>query len=160
MNISRCKMIICKRLVRLFHVFGRNLHLLVCVLVLFIAPSLVIGQTSGTIKVEQPKKPAQPITATIADKSGGAIHKSHILSEEIIKVNDTITVIMYEFHLNQAAVKTNFTVEGNQLNNEVKRYIDKLRTGQIIRFKNILCRDKNGLTFRVSDMQFEIINSK
>jgi len=151
-------MVICKRLAQFLNKSTPIFYFLVCLLILFIIPSLTLGQSSGTIRVDQPDKPAKPITATIGSKSGGMIHKNDVLSEQIIKVNDSITVILYEFHLNQASVRTNFTVEGNQLNDEVKRYVDKLKAGQIIRFVNILCRDRNGLTFRVPDIQFEIIN--
>jgi len=151
-------MVIRKRLARLLHEVIPMRRVFICTVVLLMSSVLARAQNSGTIKVNQPNKPVQQITASIAGKSSGLIKKNYLLSSEIIKVNDSIQVIMYEFHLNQASVRTNFTVQSNQLNDEVKRYIDTLRAGQIIRFKNILCRDKNGLTFRVSDIQFEIVN--
>ncbi len=117
------------------------------------------AQRSGTIKIDKPATPGKGITASIAKKSGGNISKTQLLSTDIIYVNDSTKVINYDFLLTRASIKTKVSVEGNRILPEIKRYIEELRPGHIIQFKDILCRDKNGLTFRVYDIQFQIIES-
>jgi len=133
---------------------------IVIVVILLITSLNGLAQKSGTINIAQPVKPAERLTASIAGESGGKILKSKLLGEDMIKVNDTVAVINYDFSMTYASVKTYFTVHGKLLTPEVKHYIDKSRAGQIIRFKNILCKDRNGLMFRVYDMQFEVYNGK
>ena len=131
-------------------------------LIMMIAVPLMMHQygmaQSGTIKVAKPDIPAERITATVANQSGGFIRKNQLLAAEIVMVNDTTEVLTYEFSMTYASVKTHLTIEGNKITPDIKLFIDKLRAGQIIRFKNIMCRDNNGLMFRVYDIQFEIIN--
>ncbi|MBL4577870.1 MAG: hypothetical protein JKX74_05320 [Flavobacteriales bacterium] len=116
------------------------------------------AQRTGTIRVTEPDIPAERIKASIARKTAGYMPKKRLLASEIIEVNDTTKVISYDFEMTYASLKTRLTVQGNQLTPEIKQYVDKARSQQIIHFKNILCRDKNGLMFRLMDMQFEILN--
>lgn len=125
-------------------------------IIILLSPLSLLGQESGTINVATPDIPAQRIGATISGKSSGSIHLNVLLAAETIDVNDTTQVVNYEFEVNRAAVRSHLTVQGNRLEKDVKRYLETMRVGQIVHFKKILCRDKNGLMFRVYDLQYEI----
>ena len=133
---------------------------IVIVVVLLMSSLNGLAQKSGTISIAEPDRPAQRMTPSIAGESGGTVSKSKLLGADRIMVNDTVTVISYDFSMTYASVKTYLTVQGNQLTSDVRHYIDTSRPSQIIRFKNILCKDRNGLMFRVYDMQFQMYSGK
>ena len=125
-------------------------------IIILLSPLSLIGQESGTINVKVPDIPARRIVASIGGETSGSVHLSVLLSAKTIDVNDTTEVVNYEFEVSRAAVRTHITVQGNRLEPDIMRYLETLRVGHIVHFKKILCQDKNGLMFRLYDLQYEI----
>jgi len=133
-------------------------QVLPCILVIIFAHSFVLGQNSGTIKVKAPveKKKAILVQPSIGGYTGGLVTKSQLLVPGQILVNDSITVIRYSFLIN-SGIRAGRTVESNTLSNFIVRFLKRSEPGDIVYFRNILCKDKNGLQFMAEDLEFEII---
>lgn len=127
-------------------------------IIILLTANLAVAQKSGTIRVSRPDNSEQIITASVANKSGGIITRERLMAADIVKVNDTVLVTSYIFSLTRESIKTNISVEGNEIPGDIKRYIKELRSGQIIQFQKIRALDKNGHTHKVYDIQFHIVN--
>ena len=107
-----------------------------------------------------PDVPAERLKANIAGFSGGSVTVDQLLIADIIEVNDTVIVISYDFKTTNGSITSKMSIQGNSLGVGMKQYIMALRPGQIAQFKNILCKDKNGLMFRLPNMQFTIARGR
>jgi len=112
------------------------------------------AQKSGTIEIVKPDKLEGYVHAFIAGKSGGDISFGELMKADKIEVNDSVSVIGF----NYTSDRMNRRFKHNLLSDKIKFYFERLKTGEVVQFNNILCKDKNGVQFMAYDIHFKIID--
>jgi hypothetical protein len=98
------------------------------------------------------------LSPRISNKIGGEITRSELLDNKGITTAADASIIHFEMHLIDGLGGQVFEAEDNQLNEEMKQALSKVRKGETVYFENIRARVRDGLEVKLNPLKYVLLN--
>lgn len=117
---------------------------------------IVKNDKPATDKVEKVVE-LTPIVLVCGKQSGESVHKMQLgtvgkLTGYIPELNEKLTVLSFNMEYNVRGETKKLYSDSHKFTKEMLYATDDMKGGDIVRFRNVKCKTKDGLTFTIDEM--------